>query len=44
MTFDNVFNAEVINDETEENGSPFVVPEAGIGGALVVAGYVEEFF
>ena len=42
--FTNLINDKVVDDETEENGSPFVVPEAGIGGALVAAGYVEEFF
>ena len=41
--FSNVFNVEVVNDDTEENGYPFVSPEARSGGALVVFGYVEAF-
>ena len=44
MAFSEIFNAEVVGDETEENGYPFLVPEAGSGGALVVEGYVEKFF
>lgn len=38
MTFANIFDAEVVNDKTEEDGLTYVAPEAGCGGALIVTG------
>ena len=32
-----IFDAKVIHNEHKNDGSPFVVPEAGRGGTLVVA-------
>ena len=44
MAFSDVFNAKFVNDEIEEDGSPFVAQEDGSGGTLVVSVYVEAFF
>ena len=37
MSVANIFITEVVNDEAEEDRAPFVEPEDGSGGALVVA-------
>ena len=37
MLVTNVLDAEVIHDEHKNDGSPFVVPEAGCSGTLIVA-------
>ena len=37
------FNAEVVHDETEGDGSPHVSPESGGVLALVVASFCESF-
>jgi len=39
-----VFDAEVIDNKGEHNGSPFVVPQAWRGIKLVAACIVEAFF
>ena len=31
-----IFNSKVVNDEAEEDRAPFVAPNTGSGGALVV--------
>ena len=37
MAATNVLDAKVIQDEHKDDGSPFVVPEAGCGVTLIVA-------
>ena len=44
MFLAHVLDAEVINDEGEHDGLPFVVPQAWRGIKLVVACIVETFF
>ena len=36
MAVANIFNTKVVNDESEEDRAPFVAPNTGSGGALVV--------
>ena len=40
----NVFDTEVVDDESEHDGSPFVAPKARCGIKLVIAGCVESSF
>ena len=40
----NIFDAKVVDDESEHDGSPFEPPEAGGGIKLVVSCRVEAFF
>jgi hypothetical protein len=40
----NIFDAKVVYNEGEHDGSPFVMPEAGGGIELVVSCLVEAFF
>jgi hypothetical protein len=37
MFFTNIFNSEVVYDESEHDGPPFVAPKTGGAFALVVA-------
>ena len=37
MEVADIFNTEVVNDESEEDMAQFVAPKDGNGGALVVA-------
>ena len=41
VAFVDVFYAEVVNNEAEEDWAPLVAPEAWDGGTLVVACIVE---
>ena len=43
MLLANIFNAEVINDKDELNGTPFMAPETRGGGSLIIAGFVQAF-
>ena len=44
MAFVDVFYAEVVNNEVEEDWEPLVAPEAWGCGTLVVTRLVEAFF
>ena len=40
MAIFNVFYNEIVNNEDEDDGSPFVAPKARDGGGLVVPLYI----
>ena len=42
--FADIFYAEVVNAEGEEDGAPIVLPEARCGRVLMVAMFVESIF
>ena len=44
MMFADIFDTKVVDDETEEDGTPFVTTYARSGGTLVVAMFGEAFF
>ena len=44
MTFTDIFNTKVVDDEAEEDGTPFVMPQALSGVTLLVAMFGEAFF
>ena len=43
MPFTNIFDTEVVDNEAEEDRTPFVPPEARGGGALVVTMFRRVF-
>ena len=44
MPFTDKFDTKVVNDEAEEDRTPFVTPKARGGGTLVVTMFREAFF
>ena len=44
MFFAHVFDSEVVDDETEADGSPIVDPQSWRVVALVISMFVESFF
>ena len=43
MTFADIFDTKVVDDEAEEDGTPFLTQYARGGGTLVVAIFGETF-